>query len=111
MEPRITPVVEVYTYEHKGLLGPVVILLRIDYAKAEISILEPKDRNANNQIKSFTFGNRGLEYMKGWQDILDGISAGFHHAADKLSAYQELKRKEKEEAAIAAGVALAEKQS
>lgn len=58
---------EIRTIEHKG----VKVTIRIDYDKGNASLMEYIDNRW--KPKRWLFTDRGLEYMNGWQDILEAM--------------------------------------
>lgn len=100
-----TPLAENYIYHHEGQVQGVTVGVHINYAEGYISLIDVNKQNpaaAQNCAKSYVFKRRGLEYMRGWQDICDGIKAAISDATAKLEAYTEKVAKEKEELLVAA---------
>ena len=61
---------EVRTIEHKGIKVTVLI----DYDNAMVSLVEKDSfRGGTFQKKQWIFANRGLEYMKGWLNIIEAM--------------------------------------
>ncbi len=73
----ITPYEETYVYQE----GPTRIAIKIDYYRETISIVDGK---SPNQGKRFLFKDRTLDYMQGWQQILDTMKHAIAHAENKL---------------------------
>jgi hypothetical protein len=59
---------EIRTIEHKG----VKVTIRIDYDKGTASLME-RSLRGDWVAKNWLFQDRGLEYMNGWQDILEAM--------------------------------------
>lgn len=76
---------EMNEYEHKG----IKIVVYIDHNLGKISLME-KDTIRSNELitffkkKEWNFSTRGLEYMKGWQDILDAMKYAVGEATKLL---------------------------
>jgi hypothetical protein len=82
---------EVKTYEYCD----VRVTVKIDYNDSTISLVE---RELDNYInKKWVFVGRGLEYMNGWQTILDAMKYAIEEATKELEQYKRDKMKEKEE--------------
>lgn len=71
----MTKNLEIRTVEHKG----IKMRIKIDYDKAEGSILDFQNEN-----KNFVFANRGLEYMNGWLNINDAIKFAIQEIKKEL---------------------------
>lgn len=88
-----TPVREVYVHEYQGKVQRVCIWIQIDYVLQRISIIDGQtagDAMRIAQPKQYMFSGRSLDYMCGWQDILDGTKSAIDDAEKKLQAYKEL---------------------
>ena len=88
--PKSFKHLEIETYTHVG----ISVRVRIDYDKGKISLLE-----SNDGPKRWVFADRELEYMQGWQNILDAMKFAIEEATKKLQKHQTerekaLKRKE-----------------
>lgn len=68
---------EIKTIEHKG----IKIRVKINYDSGEVSLLDQY-----NEIKKWTFAKRGLEYMKGWLDILEAMTMAIKEGKKLLEA-------------------------
>lgn len=80
---------EVKTYEYCD----VRVTVKIDYNDSTISLVE---RELDNYVnKKWVFVGRGLEYMNGWQTILDAMKYAIEESSKELKAYQDAKLKEK----------------
>lgn len=79
-EPIITKHLEIKTYIHKD----VSVAVKIDYDKKEISLME--GGNLANH-KQWIFSKRGLEFMQGWQNILDAMKFAIKEATKELKAH------------------------
>ncbi len=73
---------EIRTIEHKG----VKVRIKIDYDKGSASIL-----NANDEVKLWAFGSRGLEYMQGWIEIVEAMMVAVKECKKELES--DLERK------------------
>ena len=58
---------EIRTIEHKE----VKVTIRIDYDKGTASLMEYVDNSWKR--KKWLFADRGLEYMNGWQNVLEAM--------------------------------------
>ncbi len=69
------------SYEHKG----IKIAVKINYDNGEVSLVENNvyDQRIWND-KHYVFAGRGLEYMKGWQNILDAMKYAITEATKEL---------------------------
>lgn len=72
----------VYTIEHKG----IVVGIKINYAQKTIGIIEYTNKD-NWNLKGYIFGNRGLEYVEGWLDIIEALGVAIENARKKLQEY------------------------
>lgn len=60
---------EIKTLQHETKSGNIIKMrYSIDYDKGDVSFVD-----YNNGKKHFVFAERGLEYMQGWDDILDAM--------------------------------------
>src|SRR5690606_2279959 len=84
--PQPTKHLEVKTYAHKG----VSVCVEINYDAGTISILE----STTKQAKKWVFAGRSLEYMAGWQNILDAMKLAIESAEADLDKHQKAKEKE-----------------
>jgi len=61
---------EVIEYEHKG----IKVFVKINHLKNTVSLVYIQDNTFDGvEDKRWLFADRGLEYMKGWQNILDAM--------------------------------------
>jgi hypothetical protein len=61
---------EVLEFEHKG----IKVFVKINHLQGNVSLVDLKgDSYEDVQFKKWVFADRGLEYMKSWQDILDAM--------------------------------------
>lgn len=112
METRNTPAVEMYTHEY----GDIKIGVQIDYVNKEISLMEVhnvtnKHNHPKSQVpepKKWVFIDRGLEYMNGWRNILDGMKSAIEDAEKKLKAWIMIEDERIEKAAMELAEAIAE---
>ena len=70
---------EINTYEHEG----INVTVKIDYDQKQISLVDP---NNKFKRKEYTFATRGLEYMHGWQRILDAMKNAVDEATKLMEA-------------------------
>lgn len=63
---------EVKTVEHKG----IKVMVKLDYEAGTASLVEMLNANNQSQFpnKKWCFGNRTLDYMNGWLDILEAMT-------------------------------------
>ena len=87
---------EVKSYEKFG----VEVLVKIDYVNGLIALVE-KEQSGNTEVRTITkkwaFGNREIEYMGGWLQILEAMKYAIEEATKELQAYQDEEEKKKEE--------------
>lgn len=69
---------EIRTIEHKG----VKVTIRIDYDKGTASLMEY--RNESWKKKEWIFADRGLEYMTGWQNVIEAIQVAVAECKKEL---------------------------
>lgn len=98
MSTTIEKHLEIKTYTHLG----VNVRVKIDYEKGTISLLDQ-----NDQPKQWLFAKRSIEYMQGWQNILDAMKHAIELATNDLSKHQKAAEKAriKREVEIARAVA------
>lgn len=82
---------EIRTLEHKG----VKVTIRIDYDKGTASLMEY--RNEGWKKKEWIFADRGLEYMNGWQNIIEAMQVAVAECKKELEKDLAEKTKFKEE--------------
>jgi len=59
----------------------IKVFVKIDYINNRIDVVEPIDTNRSNfTIKKWVFHQRGVEYIKGWVDVLDAIQKSIKEA-------------------------------
>ncbi len=83
---KTTKHMEDESYRYAG----VEVRVRIDYDRGIISLLE-----SNGGVKKWVFAEREIEYMQGWQNILDAMKYAIEQATKKLAAHQKAAEKEK----------------
>ena len=72
---------EVLEFEHKG----IKVCVKINHLKHNVALVDLKgDRYENVENKKWVFADRGLEYMRSWQDILDAMKHAISEAAKIL---------------------------
>ena len=76
-------------------LNSVSVLVKIDYDKETISLLEA---GSNPSPKRWMFAERGIEFMQGWRNILDAMRYAIDQAEADLDKH--LKAREKEKIAL-----------
>lgn len=79
---------EIKTIEHNG----IKVSVKIDYDKQTISLVERKNGGAY-QDKAWYFSGRGVEYMKGWSDILEAMNYAAQYGKEQLKEHLELSQK------------------
>lgn len=82
---------EIRTIEHKG----VKVTIRIDYDKGTASLME--FRNESWKKKEWIFVDRGLEYMTGWQNVIEAMQVAVKECKKELEKDLAEKSKFKEE--------------
>jgi hypothetical protein len=89
--------IEIKTYEYMG----VNITVKIDYDAKDISLVEggggPECSATYWVAKKWIFAGRTLDYMVGWQNILDAMKYAIEEASGELESYLKSKEKEKED--------------
>ena len=96
--PKNKPLAENYIHIFNGKVQPVAVAVHINYAEGYISLIDPNPENpaaSFNNGKQRKFAKRGLEYMQGWQDILDAMKSAITEATEKLKTYSDQEEKEK----------------
>ena len=91
--PLPTKHLEVKTYDHKG----VSVRVEVNYDQGTISLLDKE----TGQAKKWLFAKRELEYMQGWQNILDAMKYAITKATEELTQHQEAQAKKKEDLMLA----------
>jgi len=84
---------EIFTVEHKG----ITVAVKVDYHHRTVSLVETA-RNYN--VKSWVFGERGLDYLKGWQDIIEAMGVAVKKGKELLEVRMEHEAKLKEDQII-----------
>ena len=86
---------EIKSYNKHG----IEVLVKIDYTNGLISIVE-RDPSWNTEVKTsikkWAFGNRELEYMGGWIQILDAMKHAIEQATVELQAHQDEEERQRE---------------
>lgn len=83
------PRIETFTNIYKGYQFNV----QVDYIRRKISFVESDMKT----LKRYVFAERGIEYMQGWKDIIEGIRLSVDKAEKKLSNYLSKVKQEQEE--------------
>lgn len=76
---------EIKSYSYLG----VNVMVKIDYDGGFISLMENRDA-----VKKWVFASRKVEYMQGWENILDAMKFAIKEAEALLSKHQAAKEKE-----------------
>jgi len=77
--------VEVLTEIKKYTYNGIEVIVHIDHLRAEASLMEyDQYRKPAFHAKEWVFTNRGLEYMAGWQNILDAMKYAVGEATKLL---------------------------
>lgn len=98
--PKNKPLAENYIHIFDGKVQQVAVAVHINYAEGYISLIDSNPENpaaSFNNGKQWKFAKRGLEYMQGWQDILDAMKSAITEATQKLQVYSDQEEKEKNE--------------
>ncbi len=88
MKKKIQQISETYTYTYQGQTQQIYLDVHISYKEGTISLIKTPNNDMINP-KQFMFSGRGLAYMKGWQDILDGMKEAIADATKRLEKYKE----------------------
>lgn len=92
----MTTHLEVKTIEHKG----IKVSYMIDYDRGMASLVEPQSSESHARFpwktKDYFFSNRGLEYMNGWQNILEAMQIAVEECKRALEKDLAGKRRIKE---------------
>lgn len=72
-----------YTYK------AVHVGVRIDFRNGQVTLIDQ-----DGSGKKWLFQNREIEYMQGWQDILDAMKYAIGEATVELTAYHEERKKD-----------------
>lgn len=100
------PVAETYQHIYRGKVQEVAVSVHINYAEGHITLCDHNPANPTaTQGKQWKFAKREIDFMQGWQDILDAMKAAVADATARLEAYQ--KQEEKEKALLAVKLAQA----
>lgn len=84
---------EVKTYEYCG----ISVTVSIDYDRSVISLMERNTSPRGWDVKKWVFAERGLDFMNGWQTILDAMKYAVEESAKELKGYKDARLKEKSE--------------
>lgn len=106
--PKNKPLAENYIHIFNGKVQQVAVAVHINYAEGYISLIDPNPENpaaSFNNGKQWKFAKRGLEYMQGWQDILDAMKSAITEAKEKLETYKKEEEERKEALMIEMGEA------
>lgn len=91
---------EIKKYTHEG----IDVLVEIDYEEGKISLLQQR-----GELKRWIFAKRSLEYMAGWQTILDAMKHAVEQATKELRKHEDTKEKASKKRDLAIARAIAEK--
>lgn len=75
------PQLEITTITTNG----IDVNVKIDYSQKKISLVEPNGYHCDD--KKWLFSGRGVEYMKGWHNILGAMAEGIIYGEKKLKAF------------------------
>lgn len=81
---------EIKTYEYCG----VNVTAKIDYDCKTISLVESEIHKGYAE-KKWLFSNRGLEFVKGWENVLLAMNYAIGESSNELKNYLDMKEKEK----------------
>ncbi len=82
---------ETIVHTHKG----IEVTVSIDYARNNVSLVDQ-----TGVCKKWAFGDRSLEYMQGWLDIIEAMEMAVRYAKTQLEQYQREKEKANEKLMI-----------
>jgi len=70
-------------------LNDIEVWVKINYQRQVIDLIENQGSLdlSGLKVKEWKFGNRTLEYTKGWQDILDAMKYAIDEASKDLRDY------------------------
>lgn len=94
MAKNVIKHIEVVEYEHIG----VRVMVTIDYDREIISLTERVDVSSDKRQydpKEWVFAKRSLEYMQGWQNILDAMKYAIECAEVELRKHVDLVARKK----------------
>lgn len=86
-----TVIERIYTYHS------VNVAIRINFKDKTVSLVEKDTHRENTEVKKWVFTGRGLEYMEGWQLILDGMKYAIGEATKELKEYVDKEKVEEAE--------------
>lgn len=66
---KVTKIKETICYEEND----IKVFIKINYLLNEISLVEPYDSEGRFKKKSYTFSDRGVEFMSSWLTILQAM--------------------------------------
>lgn len=99
----MTKHLEIKTIEY----GDISVAVKIDYDAETVSLVEagPKNQGIYQWTpKQWVFNKRGIEYMKGWLDIMSAMMNAVVVAQKDLQEYLDAKSKAKEDLLIKAAL-------
>lgn len=86
--PSNYPLAVNYIHVYQGKVQKVSVGVHINYATGNITLIDTNPQNPKAvQGKQWIFANRNIEYMAGWQDILDAMKSAVADATEKLTVY------------------------
>ena len=87
--PVNKPVTETYVHTFEGKVQTVHVNVHVNYHEGTVSLIDHNPHNPSSvKAKQWIFGGRELEYMQGWQDILDAMKSAVEDATKRLKDYQ-----------------------
>lgn len=78
----------------KVIYNGVGVFVKIDYMNEKISLREPNGNAGVFKDKQWVFAGRGLEYIKGWNEILDAMKVAIAEGERRLKEYDEIINRE-----------------
>lgn len=88
-ENPTTKHLEVITYHHKG----ISVMVEVNYDEGTISLVDKNPAINRGYVKTqdakkWIFAGRQIEYMAGWQNILDAMKYAIEQATEALEKHQ-----------------------
>lgn len=81
-----------YVHGFQGKVQVVHVCVHINFAKGTISLIDMNTENPTSvKPKQWVFANRELEYVAGWNDILDAMKSAIADAEKRIVEYNEFK--------------------
>lgn len=80
----------------KYIYGDVEVYIMIDYINNKFSLVEkPLAYTETTGVKKYVFAERGIEYMNGWLNVLEGVQYAIRSAKERYEIYMKEQEKEK----------------